>query len=110
VSPRLDDDLDVVPQEDQESHESIKCEPGKPAAGQRGNLWLVHSQQGCGLCLRQLSPSDRFADLVRQIGPGQSLLGVGDAKITDVVGALWGPEHPVPHEHIQLEIALTPPK
>ena len=78
--PRLHDDLDVAPEQDEKPNKSIEREPSKPTSSKSRNLRLVDFEQRGAGSLRQSAPLDDRPNLPRQFGLGQRFRGLGCPK------------------------------
>jgi hypothetical protein len=66
--PRLHDNLDVAPEQDEKPNKSIEREPSKPTSSQSRYFRLVDFEQRGGGSLRQSAPLDDRPNLPRQLG------------------------------------------
>ena len=85
--PRLHDDLDVAPEQDDKPNKSIEREPSQSSSGERGDFRLVDLEQRGGSSLRQSAPLDDRPDLPRQLGLGQRFRRPRVSQIREDVAA-----------------------
>jgi hypothetical protein len=78
--PRLHDDLDVAPEQDEKPNKSIEREPSKPASSQSRDFRLVDLEQRGGRRLCQSAPLDDRPDLPSQFGLGERFGRLGCLK------------------------------
>ena len=82
-----DRDFDIVTELQQEMHQALDGEGGQLALFQRRDLWLVDSEEGCGLALREPASLDFRDDLCGQLGFRQQMVRFGQPEVDEDVSA-----------------------
>jgi hypothetical protein len=85
--PRLHDNLDVAPEQNEKPNKSIEREPGKPTSSQSRDLRLVDFEQRGSGSLRQSAALDDRPNLPRQLGLGQRFRRPRMSQIREDVAA-----------------------
>jgi hypothetical protein len=93
---RADLDRHLAVETLEEAEQLVGSEPVEMSIHQVGYLRLLDAEQGGNLLLREFTVGEQLIDVIAQLGPGQPLVGVGQAQVgEDVAGAFLVLDPPV---------------